>query len=348
MRTAEPGLEIRPARPADQQLWQHFVGSHPQASVFHDWRWLGIVSSTFQFLDRSLIAQRGETLVGVLPLMEVKTRFFGHTLVSLPFCQWAGVLATEPKAEDLLHDAAVDLAKRSGVSHLELRSTQTGRHGLPAQSELYVLFRKGISADDETNLKAIPRKQRAMIRKGIANGLTAQPCSVEAFYELYADNVHRHGTPCAPIDFFRAIRRAFEQESEYLMVSDAQGIALSSVLTLYWRDEVFPFYAGDTNEARRLAANDYKYWEVMRRGARRGCSVFNYGRSKRGTGSFDFKRNWGFEPEPLHHAYWLAPGREIPKLNPSNPKFRLVIEAWRRMPRPVVNRIGPLLIRGLG
>lgn len=341
-------VTVRPVTTSDQQAWGHFVNTHHRAGVFHDWRWLPLLEQVFGHTNRSLIAWEGDEVVGVLPLMEVRTLLFGHNLVSLPFCQWAGALARDQSAETALRKAAITLAGSLRVSHLEWRNTEPSASGLPTQSELYVCFRKAISSDDETNLKGIPRKQRAMVRKGISNELSATDCSAEAFHTLYADNVHRHGTPCAPLSFFQAIHSAFANDCEFLMVQDSDGTPLSSVLTLYWRDEVFPFYAGDTPQARYRAANDFKYWEVMRRGAARGCSVFNYGRSKRGTGSFDFKRNWGFEPEPLHYEYWMAQGEALPALNPSNPKFRLMIETWRRLPRPVVNFLGPRLIRGLG
>lgn len=345
---AESPIRVVSAKAADREAWMTFVRSHPAAGVFHDWRWLDIVEHVFGHTNRSFIAWKGSSVVGVLPLMEIRTLLFGHTLVSLPFCQWAGPLATDEHSDLALREAAIREAEFLQVAHLELRNTEAGKQDWPTQDTLYVLFKKAISADDDANLKDIPRKQRAMVRKGIANGLSASECTVEDFYALYTANVHRHGTPCAPIRFFQAIQNAFGTDCECLMVSDTDGSSLSSVLTLYWRNEVFPFYAGDTEQARLRAANDFKYWEVMRRGAKRGCSIFNYGRSKRGTGSFDFKKNWGFEPQALHYEYWLSSGQSLPSLNPSNPKFRIVLEAWRRMPRWAVNRLGPLLVRGLG
>ncbi len=104
------------------------------------------------------------------------------------------------------------------------------------------------------------------------------------------------------------------------------------MLSFYFRDEVLPYYAGDDESARHLAANDFKYWELMRRACERGLKVFDYGRSKQGTGSFAFKKNWGFEPQPLHYEYCLYKHDAIPQNNPNNPKYKLFIEAWRRMP----------------
>jgi FemAB-related protein (PEP-CTERM system-associated) len=120
------------------------------------------------------------------------------------------------------------------------------------------------------------------------------------------------------------------------------------VLSFYFRDEVLPYYAGDVTAARDLAANDFKYWDLMRRACERGIKVFDYGRSKRGTGSFDFKKNWGFEAAPLHYELRLLRGQAVPQNNSSNPKYRALIATWRRLPRGVVNAIGPAIVRSLG
>ena len=108
--------------------------------------------------------------------------------------------------------------------------------------------------------------------------------------------MHRHGTPPFSLRYFEALRSAFGDACEVMTVRDPQGRPVSGVLSFYFRDEVLPYYAGDLASARDLAANDFKYWELMRRACERGCKIFDYGRSKRDSGSFDFKRNWGFDP----------------------------------------------------
>jgi FemAB-related protein (PEP-CTERM system-associated) len=198
-------------------------------------------------------------------------------------------------------------------------------------------------------MNAIPRKQRAMVRKGIKAGLASEiDETVDRFFDLYADNVHRHGTPPFPRAYFAELKRVFGDACEAMIVVDAERRPVSGVLSFYFRDEVLPYYAGDYTTARDLAANDFKYWELMRRACERGLRVFDYGRSKRGTGSFDFKKNWGFEPEPLQYEYQLFKTDRVPENNPLNPKYQLMIRTWRRLPRPVVNFIGPYLVRSLG
>jgi FemAB-related protein (PEP-CTERM system-associated) len=346
--TATSDLRVRQAAPADLARWDAFVERCPEATFFHRAGWKEVIESVFRHRTFYLFAERDATVVGVLPLSQVKSLLFGHALVSLPFCVYGGVAATDPAAVPALHATARELAAKLGADHLELRNRVAREPGWPRQ-ELYVTFRKELLPDIEANMLAIPRKQRAMVRKGIQGGLRGEiDASVDRFFALYADNVHRHGTPALPKRYFETLKRVFGRDVEVLTVLDAERKAVSSVLTFYFRDEVLPYYAGDDVAARDLAANDFKYWDLMRRACERGLRVFDYGRSKRDTGSFDFKKNWGFVPEPLHYEYVLRRGNAIPQNNPSNPKYKAMIAVWRRLPIGVANSIGPYIVRNLG
>jgi FemAB-related protein (PEP-CTERM system-associated) len=341
-------LTVREYRDVDATRWDAFVHACPEATFFHLAGWKGIIETVFRHRTRYLIAERGDRIVGILPIAQVRSRLFGHAVTSLPFGVYGGCAVDDHEAVAPLHEAAIAYATTAGASHLELRNRAPREPEWPHQ-DLYVTFRKEILPDAEANMNAIPRKQRAMVRKGIKFGLASEiDADVDRFFDLYADNVHRHGTPPFPKGYFQALKRVFGDACEAMIVVDAERRPVSGVLSFYFRDEVLPYYAGDYVTARDLAANDFKYWELMRRACERGCKVFDYGRSKRGTGSFDFKKNWGFEPEPLHYEYRLLRTDRIPENNPLNPKYQLFIRAWRRMPRPVVNFIGPYLVRNLG
>jgi FemAB-related protein (PEP-CTERM system-associated) len=346
--TATGELRIRRAESGDLARWDAFVERCPEATFFHRAGWKEVLESVFRHRAHYLLAERDADVVGVLPLAQVKSWLFGHSLVSLPFCVYGGVAATDPAAAPALHAAARALADELGVDHLELRNRTAREPGWPRQG-LYVSFRREILPDVEANLLAIPRKQRAMVRKGIQRGLASElDATVDRFFELYADNVHRHGTPALPKRYFETLRHVFGRDVEVLTVLDPAGAPVSSVLSFYFRDEVLPYYAGDAVAARELAANDFKYWELMRRACERGLRVFDYGRSKRDSGSFDFKRNWGFAPEPLHYEFVLRRGDAIPQNNPSNPKYQAMIAVWRRLPIGVANALGPYIVRSLG
>ncbi|NDP41103.1 MAG: FemAB family PEP-CTERM system-associated protein [Aromatoleum sp.] len=339
---------VRPFAGADAAHWESFVQLCPEATFFHRIGWREIIEGVFRHRTHYLVAERSNAIAGVLPLAEVRSRLFGHALVSLPFGVYGGPAATDDAAADALIDAAARLAATLGVGHLELRNVDARRADWPRQ-DLYVTFRKALLPDPDANMLAIPRKQRAMVRKGIQNGLRSEiDPTVDRFFDLYADNMHRHGTPPFAKEYFARLQAEFGDRCEVLTVVDANGRPVSGVLSFYFRDEVLPYYAGDTPAARELAANDFKYWELMRRACERGIRVFDFGRSKRGTGSFDFKRNWGFEPQPLHYEFDLLRRATVPQNNPLNPKYRALVALWRRLPRTVANALGPLLVRNLG
>lgn len=295
-----------------------------------------------------LYVEAGGHIQGVLPLAHVDSWLFGNSLVSLPFAVYGGVAALNAEAAEALEMEAQKIAKRLSVAHLELRNVNPRHADWPTQ-DLYVTFRKEILPEEEANLLAIPRKQRAMVRKGIRNGLVSEiDSTVDRFFALFADNVHRHGTPAMPRKYFQALQREFGADCEILTVVAPDGRPLSSVISFYFRDEVLPYYAGDFEPARDLAANDFKYWELMRRACARGIRIFDYGRSKQGTGPYAFKKNWGFEPKPLHYEYCLYKRNAIPQNNPNNAKYKLLISMWRRMPLGLANWLGPFVVRNLG
>lgn len=344
-------LIIRRLAPSDTDQnarWDEFVAACIGATFFHKSAWQRIIGEVFHHPTYFLYAERDGSIEGVLPLGHVNSMLFGNSLVSLPFAVYGGVAANSPAAAKALECEAQSIAKQLGVDHLELRNLELCHPAWPKQ-DLYVSFRKPLDPDVEANMLAIPRKQRAMVRKGIKNGLRSEiDTTADRFFDLYADNVHRHGTPAMPKRYFEALMRAFGKDCEVLTVTNENGRPLSSVLSFYFRDEVLPYYAGDDLSARDLAANDFKYWELMRRSCERGLKVFDYGRSKQGTGSYSFKKNWGFEPQPLYYEYCLYKRDSIPQNNPNNAKFRLFIEAWRRLPIGLANWLGPFIVRNLG
>lgn len=339
---------LAPQDAATAALWDEFVLACPDATFFHRAGWQKIVREVFHHDTYFLYAEVHGRIQGVLPLGHVNSWLFGNSLVGLPFAVYGGIAAVSAQAAEGLELEAQLIATRLGVAHLEWRNVNPRHANWPTQ-DLYVTFRKEILQEEAANMLAIPRKQRAMVRKGIKNGLVSElDGDIDRFFTLYADNVHRHGTPAMPKRYFKALLTEFGTDCEVLTVSSPGGRPLSSVLSFYFRDEVLPYYAGDDESARDLAANDFKYWELMRRSCARGLKLFDFGRSKQGTGSYSFKKNWGFEPKPLHYEYCLYKRDAIPQNNPSNAKYKLLIAAWRRMPVALANWLGPLIVRNLG
>lgn len=338
---------VKLMQPQDTQRWDKFVTHCPDATFFHRAGWQAVIERAFGHKTRFMYAESNGEITGVVALAEIKSKLFGHSLVSLPFCVYGGIAATSEAARQSLDRAAQELATQLNVGHLEYRNLEP-QHTDWITKDLYVTFRKQMFADPEQNMLAIPKKQRAMVRKGIKAGLQSTiDSNVDRFFDAYADSVHRLGTPVFAKKYFRLLKEVFADDCE-LMTITLNGRTVSSVLSFYFRDEVLPYYGGGTAEAREVAGNDFMYWELMRRSCERGYRIFDFGRSKVGTGAFDFKKNWGFQPQPLHYEYQLHRTRELPDNSPLNPKYQLFIKIWQRLPLPIANALGPHIVKYLG
>jgi len=342
-------IRVHELEPGAEQRWDAFVATCPEATFFHRAGWKRVIEESLGHQTYFLYAEDAAgAIVGVLPLVSIRSALFGRSLTSTAFCVYGGPAVTAPGAAEALTARAIELGERLRVGHIEYRSRQPTQSGWERKSSLYVTFRKRIDPDPEKNLLAIPRKQRAMVRKGMKLGLASEiDTDVDRLHAVYAESVRNLGTPVFPKRYFAALQREFGDDCEVLTVVN-QGRPVASVMSFFFRDEVLPYYGGGTAEARDVAANDFMYWEVMRRAALRGCGIYDFGRSKVGTGAFDFKKYWGFVPEALHYEYRLLESKELPDLNPLNPKFKLFIAAWKRLPLPLANFIGPWIARDLG
>ena len=342
-----PAVGVRPFRAEDAGRWDDFVEACPAGTFFHRARWQRVIERAFGHRTHYLLAERGGVVTGVLPLTHVRSALFGSSLISNAFAVYGGPVAADEESRRALDAAAVRLMQELGVPVLEMRST-ADRPGWLAKTGLYATFRKPLLPLVAANMKAVPRKQRAMIRKGIQNGLRSEvDAGVDRLHRVYAESVRNLGTPVFAKSYFRILTEEFGECCDIVtIISDGEAVA--AVLNFYFRDEVLPFYGGGVPAARALAANDFMYWEVMRRACERGCRVFDFGRSKTGTGPYAFKHNWGFEPTPLCYEFRLAAGHKLPDLNPLNPKFRLLVAGWKRLPLPLATRLGPMIVKGIG
>ncbi|MBO9713553.1 FemAB family XrtA/PEP-CTERM system-associated protein [Sphingomonas sp.] len=329
-----------------------FVHDHPEGTPFHLPGWSVAVARGCRQKAHYLVAERANgELAGVMPLTEIHSPLFGRVLVSAGFGVGGGILAATPAAIAPLAEAAWELAKRLNCPTMEVRGGPRPGPEWDADETTYLGFVRDLAADDEAELLAIPRKQRAEVRRSLGNDLEVSiGCNASdaaAHYSVYAESVRNLGTPVFPRTLFTEVLREFGNSADVLIVRH-RGAPVSSVLSLYWKGTVYPYWGGGTAAARALRANDRLYFALMGHARTRSCTRFDFGRSKTGTGPAAFKRNWGFEPRPL--TYWdrAAEGHAPRDANPLNPKYRLQVAVWQKLPLWLANQMGPLIARGLG
>ena len=338
---------------SDAGEWDAYVATHPDATPFHSRAWCEAITKATGHRCHLITARDAYgALTGILPLHHIRSPLFGQALVGSGFAVDGGILADNAAVAATLGQGAADMARSLGVPSVELRGG-----GLPAgegwtsEGDVYAGFARDLAADDDAELLAIPRKQRAEVRKVLESTLTVttgrDPAERRDHYRIYATSVRNLGTPVFPKALFDAVLDAFGDAADILTVRE-HGRPVASVLSLFWRGTVLPYWGGGTTDARRLRANELMYFALMRHARARGCTRFDFGRSKVGTGPFAYKKNWGFEPQPLFYGRWLAPGEAPRDTNPNSTKYRLQVDLWKKLPLWAANRIGPLIARGLG
>ncbi len=340
-------IKISKSDTGDRENWDNYVLSHPRGTIFHLTAWKNVVERSFHHRSIYLKAESDGRVCGIFPMFEIKSMLFGHYFISVPFAEIGGALAYDSETELELVSHGSAMAESCNVQYLELRNREPIQ-GLETKS-LYYNFRKEIFSDHDANLKAIPRKSRAMVRNAIKKGLVSETGHhlLDQFYSILALNYHRLGTPIFPKRFFKNFLDEYKENAGILVVRTKEGNPAAAVLFFIYKDQMIPYYAGSDFSFRRLGPNDFMYWELMKLAVEKKCTIFDYGRSKEGTGSFSFKKHWGFTPRPLAYQYHLVKAQEIPNLSPANPKYQKKIEMWRKMPHSMTKFLGPFIARNL-
>ncbi|MEL6364626.1 MAG: FemAB family XrtA/PEP-CTERM system-associated protein [Pseudomonadota bacterium] len=348
---ADPSVSVRQATAADAARWDAFVLSSDEATFFHRFGWGGVIERTYGHKPRFLIAEADGEVVGVAPLVHVKTMLFGSALIATAFTVGGGLAAASQPARAALAIEAAKLGDSLGVDYVELRSETASLPEWKTKEGVYAVFRGPIPENEDENLKLVPRKKRADVRKGIkAAGegaiIAEANASVSTVYHLYAESVRNLGTPVFPEKLLHEIAAAFSDDVEFSVVSK-EGQPLAGLVTFFHRETALPYYGGALPAARAAHAYDYLYWSLMRRASARGATEFDFGRSKIGTGAYDYKKFWGFEATPLQYQYHLVKADAVPDVNPNNPKYAVFVSAWKKLPTAVSTRLGPFLARQL-
>jgi len=338
--------------PATCARIERWLADRPDSTPFHRPAWIRAVArGNRQRAHLLLVEDAGGAIVGLLPLNLIHSPLFGRALVSSGFAVDGGILADDAMVIEALASRAIALATCWSAPTVELRGGRAPAIGYSVRTGAYLGFVRPLAADDEAELLAIPRKHRAEVRKGLANDFAFRVGSDdalrEAFYTLYCRSVHNLGTPVFPRAMFEAVLDAFGADAEIGAVYH-QGRPLSAILSLVHGAAYMPYWQGADTEARQARANEVAYFRLMGRARERGCAMFDFGRSKVGTGPALWKKTWGFEGEPLSYYVHAAPGHEPRDINPLSPRYRRKIALWKALPKGVADRLGPWIARGLG
>ncbi len=330
------------------RAWAAWTEAAPAASLYHGLAWRRIFARHFGWQTHYLYAADGAGIRGILPLVRLKSRLFGDFLVSLPYVNHGGVVAADEAADQALLDAMATLAGTLGVTHAEVRETRARAPDWPVRTDK-VGMRLALAGDGDTQFRCFSAKLRAQIRRPAKEGATAR-CGgselLDAFHRVYAHNMRDLGTPVHGMGFFAVVLEAFAAQADVVVVRLGGQPVAAGILLHHAGVTEIP-WASSLRTANRTGVNMLLYWTCVEQAIRRGSTVFDFGRSTHGSGTYRFKAQWGAQPLPMFWHYWLRPGQALPQLNPANPKYALAIRTWQRLPVWLTCRLGPPIVRNL-
>lgn len=334
----------------DQSAWDSYVARQAHASIYHLAGWRKIIEDCFCHKTRYLYATGdGGEVCGVMPLVHHDSLLFGSVLYSLPYFTYGGIVADTVEAEERLLTEAIRVARDVGAKHLEIRQEAPCHADLPAKTNK-VSMRLALTKNAAELWERLPSKLRSQIRKPSKEGMTVAfggDVQLDGFYDVFCRNMRNLGTPVYDKGFFRAIIQGFPSQAQICTVYSQHNRPVASGFLLGFKDRLEIPWASSLRAFSRSSPNMLLYWSVLEYACRNGYAEFDFGRSSKGEGTYRFKEQWGAQPSQLYWCYWLSRGTPLPELNPKNPKFKLAIAAWRRMPLSLTKAFGPLIARNL-
>ncbi|MHB8754226.1 MAG: FemAB family XrtA/PEP-CTERM system-associated protein [Candidatus Acidiferrales bacterium] len=328
--------------------WDAYVEAHPQASNYHRWLWKQVIEETYGHRTFYLAAQEQGEIRGVLPLVEMKSWLWGRFLVSMPFCSYGGVLASDTPARESLLRKAEEIARESRADYIELR--QGDILGNRWQSSTgKVCMKVALPASPEALFGKLSSRLRNKIRGAEKQGLQAvwgKEELLDEFYSVFSRNMRNLGTPVYPRRWFENFLRSAESTTQILLVRDGSEPVAATWVTTFREEAELPWIAS-TPEARGKYSTSLLYWKALEWATEKGFRRMDLGRCTPGSGTYRFKTQWLCEEIPLSWNYWLKEGESLPHLRPDNPRLRLAVETWKRLPLGLANWLGPRIVRAI-
>jgi serine/alanine adding enzyme len=329
-------------------IWREFVKTHNDCASYHEWEWKHIIESNFHWQSFYLMAEDNQKIAGILPLFVQSSWLLGKWVSSMPLLQGGGIIADNQDAAESLLREAFSATDRIGAKYLELRHTSACSSGLtPRTDKVRAVLH--ISTDTPRMLRALDSKVRTSIRKAEKSGFTIEFGSMDLlndFYSVFCENMRDLGTPVYERRFFQSILTAFPNEA-FIAIVRLRNIPVACCFLLGFRQTIESVWAASLRKYLALKPNVFLHWNTFCFAAQRGYTRFDFGRSTKDSGVHQYKMQWGSEEIPLDWAYWSPNNKQVSALNRHDPKLQFAVNAWRRLPLPIANRIGPVLVRHL-
>ncbi|NTU73770.1 FemAB family PEP-CTERM system-associated protein [Candidatus Roizmanbacteria bacterium] len=353
--------DVRLCSADDSRAWDDYVVSHPHGSVYHLFAWKRIIESAYGHKAYYLIARKydknagKDKITGILPLFYLKNFIFGKSLVSLPYIDYAGILSNDRASSAELLSRAIETAQELGVDNFEMRHPASipmieidslgsinCRYSVNTHKVRMLL---PLPESASTLMESFKSKLRSQIGKPKKIGLHSSIGGIELlddFYEVMLVNMRDLGSPIHSKNFFRNILRELKDYARLCIVYK-NNTRLAGGLTFGFKEKLSNPWASSLRKHQSLCPNMLLYWSMLEFACSSGCTVFDFGRSSPGEGSYKFKEQWGAVPEQL---CWHSVGfnESLPRSSAADKeKFGLAVTFWKRLPVFSTRFLGPMI-----
>jgi FemAB-related protein (PEP-CTERM system-associated) len=340
-------LELTTLTVDDEHAWNEFIIDAPGATFYHQVGWKNVVKRSYGHSPIYLIAKEKNTIVGVLPLVLLKSLFFGKKLVSVPFGSYGSVVAECREVAKMLITEAKRIVTAKRCKYLELRAIKRNEFGLETVTTYWTLILK-LASESEVVWKKLNKKVRNATRKAMKSGLQFHIGKryLPDFYKLYLRNMHAFGTPAHSRKFFEQLLSEFPKSTEVALVTHEEQVIASMVLLFFKTTMISGWAASDSNYL-YLNPNNLMYWECIKFACEHGYEWFDFGRSIESSGTYTFKKHWGAEPIQLYYQYYLNKIATVPDISQISPERQKFARRWQKLPFWLTTRLGPWIRRNM-
>jgi FemAB-related protein (PEP-CTERM system-associated) len=342
----DSALVVRELAEDDHRQWDEFVRAHPMGSPFHLIAWKKTIEEVYPYKAVYLAVLDSQRITGVLPLFLVRNLAIGKALISTPFGVYGGILADTPASRNALYVHAKALGAALGVDYIELRNAFAGQCVEPPNVHRYVTFTQELQPDENTLLQSLPKKTRNLVRKALKTPFSIRYGIRDAsrLYDVLSRNMRRLGTPCFPQRYFECLLANFGDMVDIREVW-LDGSVMAASLNFFYQGQMHTYHAAADTRFNALGPNTFMYYDHLRWAGGNGLRSFDFGRSKKDTGVFEFKRHWNTAMRELPYEIILVRRKSLPNFSPANPRLDIAIRLWRKLPLPLTRLLGPRLVR---
>jgi FemAB-related protein (PEP-CTERM system-associated) len=326
-----------------ESKWDKFIQAHPESTCYHHRSWKNAAERGYGLSARFMLAlDDNDTVHGVIPLFRVNGIVKAHYTNGL-FGAYAPILADSKEVADLLLQSAFDSTRNESLPYLILKTLADEAMPTMRRLDSWVIATLPIEADSTKNWASQRRQIRCCVQKARREGVTVHwgVDQFDDFYDVLGENMHSKGAPIYGRSFMQELLRS-SADAANILVLRHRGRAIAGALVMFHRGTISVPFASSRPKDRPLRPSNLLIWEIIDYGSANGMRTLDFGRSLRDSTSLDFKLGWGAKtyPQPVHV---LSTRNEKLDLDPSDVKW--FVNAWKRLPRPVVDRLGPLICR---